>query len=124
MKSPETIEAIAKIAVDSNFEPAGLLAICHVENGGKAFVRVDGRQEPLSVLKDTISTVGCQRTWQRRGGKRSAIGVQGTIRFRSPTQALGPWLPRKGRWRFRFGHKEGGERLPVRSRPAGQRRRG
>ncbi len=47
MKSPETINAIVKIADEFDLEPVALLAICHVESGGKVFARVGGRLEPL-----------------------------------------------------------------------------
>ncbi|MEX0344207.1 MAG: N-acetylmuramidase domain-containing protein [Rhizobiaceae bacterium] len=47
MKSPESIRTITKIAREYALEPAALLAICHVESGGKVFARVGGRQEPL-----------------------------------------------------------------------------
>lgn len=47
MKSPETINAIVKIAVEHGLEPAALLAICYVESAGKVFARVGGRMEPL-----------------------------------------------------------------------------
>lgn len=47
MKSPEITDAIVKIAVEFDLEPAALLAICHVESGGKVFARVGNRLEPL-----------------------------------------------------------------------------
>ncbi len=47
MKSPEIVAEITKIAREYELEPAALLAICHVESGGKTFARVNGRLEPL-----------------------------------------------------------------------------
>ncbi len=47
MQSPETNVAIARVARENDLEPAALLAVCHVESGGKVFARVGGRQEPL-----------------------------------------------------------------------------
>ncbi len=47
MKSPETINAIARIAVESGLEPASLLAICDVESGGRVFAAINGKPEPL-----------------------------------------------------------------------------
>ena len=42
-----TVRAVASIAARLNVEPAVLLAVAEIESGGKAFARVDGRNEPL-----------------------------------------------------------------------------
>lgn len=42
-----TVQAVAAIAARLNVEPAALLAVAEVESGGKAFARVNGRNEPL-----------------------------------------------------------------------------
>ncbi|MEZ5812710.1 MAG: N-acetylmuramidase domain-containing protein [Rhizobiaceae bacterium] len=47
MYSTETIAAIVVVARESGIEPAALLAICHVESGGKVFAKVGGRLEPM-----------------------------------------------------------------------------
>lgn len=47
MYSTETIDAIVAVARESGIEPAALLAICHVESGGKVFAKVGGRLEPM-----------------------------------------------------------------------------
>jgi hypothetical protein len=47
MFAKETIEAIRSAARELNVEAAALLAVAEVESGGRAFVLVDGRHEPL-----------------------------------------------------------------------------
>lgn len=42
-----TVSAVAAIADRLNVEPAALLAVAEVESAGKAFARVNGRNEPL-----------------------------------------------------------------------------
>lgn len=42
-----TVQAVAAIAARLSVEPAALLAVAEVESGGKAFARVNGRNEPL-----------------------------------------------------------------------------
>lgn len=42
-----TVSAVAAIAARLNVEPAALLAVAEVESGGKAFARVNARNEPL-----------------------------------------------------------------------------
>jgi len=47
MFTQETTEAIDRIAREVGLAPAALAAIAEVETGGRAFVAVDGRNEPL-----------------------------------------------------------------------------
>lgn len=42
-----TVRAAAKVAARLNVEPAALLAVAEVESAGKAFARVNGKNEPL-----------------------------------------------------------------------------
>ncbi|MDZ7823037.1 MAG: N-acetylmuramidase domain-containing protein [Ahrensia sp.] len=47
MFSQETIDEIETVARESGIEAAALLAVCEIESGGKAFVMVGGKKEPL-----------------------------------------------------------------------------
>ncbi len=47
MFDSKTIREIGETAARLDLQPAALLAVADVESGGKAFARVNGRNEPL-----------------------------------------------------------------------------
>lgn len=47
MFDKKTVNEIMAAARELSLDPAGLLAIAEIESGGRAFARVDGRDEPL-----------------------------------------------------------------------------
>ena len=47
MLTHETRKAVAATAAEFGIEPAALLAVAEIESGGKAYVRIGGRREPV-----------------------------------------------------------------------------
>lgn len=92
MKSPEITDAVVKIAVEFDLEPAALLAICHVESGGKVFARVGSRLEPLIRFEghyfDRRLPVGKRRSARAEGLASPRAGVVANPRAQAGRWAL------------------------------------
>lgn len=74
MFDTETRNAIAAAATEFGIEPAALLAVAEIESGGKAYVRIGARREPLIRFEGHYfdrRLVGEKRSFARRAGLSS-----------------------------------------------------
>lgn len=74
MFDTETRNAIAAAAAEFGIEPAALLAVAEIESGGKAYVRIGARREPVIRFEGHYfdrRLVGEKRSFARRAGLSS-----------------------------------------------------
>lgn len=74
MFDTETRNAITAAATEFGIEPAALLAVAEIESGGKAYVRIGARREPLIRFEGHYfdrRLVGEKRSFARRAGLSS-----------------------------------------------------